>query len=343
MKIKELQKEIRKQKISYCVLLREDDNIHYLTGYKDAFCLIVPAKRPAYVLSPEIDYERCKKESSVRTIKWKKGNRLFEEIKKREKGKTIGINFDKITINEQKAMRKILKCRSKDISKELTILRRTKTKKEIEIYKKGCMITSRIIKEMLKRFKKFKTELDVADFLRSQTEKYDGMSFGSIVASGKKSSMPHSTPEKTRIKKGFCVIDFGIIYKGYCTDITRTIYIGKPSKKEIDEYNKVLKVQEECIKMVEKGAKVKDLYEHAYSILGKPFNHGLGHGIGVYVHEFPNISSGSNERIEKGMIFTIEPGVYYPDKFGIRIEDDVLFDGKKAVVLTKVPKKLITF
>jgi Xaa-Pro aminopeptidase len=342
MKIKEFQKELKKRKISYALLLRDDPNTEYFTGYKEAYCLIIPANKPAYILSSELDYERCRKESRVKTLKLLKGEKLFEVISKKEKGKVVGVNFSKMTLAQNKEMRKSAKIRLKNIDELLDGLRKIKTKQEIAIIKQGCRITDGIMNELFSNFKKFKTEKEIADFLRKEADRYGGTSFDPIVASGKKSSMPHSTPEDKKIAKGFCVIDYGIRYKGYCTDITRTVYVGKPTQKETEAYEKVLNVQEECIKMAKKGIKAKKLYDYAYKMLGKEFIHSLGHGIGVEIHEKPNISLKSKETLQKGMIFTIEPGIYYEGKFGIRIEDDVLVD-RKTEVLTKTNKKLMTF
>lgn len=333
MNIRKLQKRGR-----LVVLFGEDPHIPYLTGV-DAFCLIISGNKPAYIISPVMEYERIKKNTKVKVKKIEKGKRLFHRVAELEKSKKIFINFDYVTVNTFKAIKKAFKGKKvEDISKELYGLREVKSKKEIETIKKSCKIADKILQEMISKFKQFKTEKEAAEFLEKRTkEKGCGLAFPPIVASGSNSSMPHHVPANQKIKKGFCVIDFGVSYKGYCSDITRTIYYGKPSKKEVEEYNKVLKVQQECIKMLKPGLACSKVYGHAYSALGEAFCHGLGHGIGIAVHELPNLKD-IPEKIKKNTVTTVEPGVYYEGKFGIRIEDDVLV-GNKPVVLTKTSKK----
>ena len=169
----------------------------------------------------------------------------------------------------------------------------------------------------------------------------DGISFEPIVASGSNGAKPHHAPSDAKLKKGFCVIDFGVKHKGYCSDITRTIYLGRPTLSEIKEYHKVLGVQKEAIDLCAEGVSCSKVYDYAYDMLGEAFNHGLGHGIGVEIHEKPNIKGRSSDVFKKGMIFTIEPGVYYPSKYGIRIEDDIIIGNNgKTEVLTKISKNM---
>ena len=169
------------------------------------------------------------------------------------------------------------------------------------------------------------------------------LSFNPIVASGKNASMPHYAPAAKKIMKGFCVIDFGVKYKGYCSDITRTVYVGKPSKKEKEIFNMLLTIQKNAINKIKSSKKCSELYDFVNNSLGKyksNFTHGLGHGVGVEIHELPNLTLNSKDRIKNNMVFTIEPGIYFPKRFGIRIEDTVLFKNK-PIVLTKTSKDLL--
>jgi Xaa-Pro aminopeptidase len=194
---------------------------------------------------------------------------------------------------------------------------------------------------MLKGFKKFKSELEVAEFLEAETRKNGcSLAFPPIVASGKHAGMPHYMPGKGKILKGFCVIDFGVKYRGYCSDITRTVYVGKPSQAEKEIYEEVLDVQKKSVKMCMGGGSISGVFDYALNVLGKRFPHGLGHGIGVEIHEWPNLKPGGKEKFLDGMVFTVEPGVY-TKKYGIRIEDDVLIEKGKSVILTKLSKELI--
>jgi len=267
--------------------------------------------------------------------------------KNKIKRKRIGVNKEGFTLLLKDVFKKVLK-KSKfvDLRKELYELREQKTKKEIETIKNGCRISDSILRKCFLNFKKFKTEAEVKAFLEYETKKKGcEMAFPTIVASGRNSSKAHHDTEDTKLKKGFCVIDFGIRYKNYCTDTTRTVYIGKPSKKEIMVYDMLLDVQKNAIESVKLGMKCSKLYDYVKKDLGKYakyFIHGLGHGFGIKVHEFPDLTEKSKHKIKENMIFTVEPAVYLKN-FGIRIEDDVLVTKNNVEILTKVSKHLLTF
>ena len=147
------------------------------------------------------------------------------------------------------------------------------------------------------------------------------------------------------LRKGFCVIDFGVKYNGYCSDMTRTVFIGKPTKKDRELYDLLLQAQEECVAMVKSGIVAKDIDSHARKVLGKYskyFIHGLGHQLGIEIHE--NSKRGINKRgnfkLKEGMVITIEPGIYLPRRGGVRIEDDVLINESGLESLTDLPRKL---
>ena len=221
-----------------------------------------------------------------------------------------------------------------------------KLPEEIVRLKKAAALTDKIFADVITNWKKFNTEQDVATYIILKTiERGAEPSFPPIVASGKHALNPHHTPAKTTLTKGFCVIDMGVRYQGYCSDMTRTVYIGKPTKKEKDIYNHLLHAQHTAITACMIGTKISDIAEECRTHLGeewnKHFTHALGHGLGTQVHEWPRVSTSVQEPLGENMYITIEPGVYPPGKFGMRIEDDVLITKKGPVVLTKTEKKLI--
>ena len=168
------------------------------------------------------------------------------------------------------------------------------------------------------------------------------IAFPTIVASGINSSEVHHNTSNDKLKRGFCIIDFGIRHKNYCTDTSRTIYLGKPSKKEIEIYNMLLRVQEDAIRKIKPNMKCSCLHKEVKKNLGKHaklFTHGLGHGFGIMVHELPSLIDDSKDKIKENSVFTIEPGIYFRN-FGIRIEDDVLVAKGKVEVLTRASKEL---
>jgi Xaa-Pro aminopeptidase len=329
----------------------QEKNMHYFSGYNGMGCLAVPKDKNAFIIAPLMEYERAKKTSGLRVYKWEKGKRLFESLggilrKNKNKPRKIGICYEDFGLNVYKPLRKcIKKAKLKDITGDCLKIRSVKAEGEIKIIKKSCQIADSIMQGCIKNFKNFKTEEDVEAFLKTETAKNNcQLAFPPIVASGKSSSMPHYEPKNIKLKKGFCVIDFGVVYQGYHSDITRTIYLGKPTENEKRLYNFLLEVQNKAIKSIIPGKKCKSLYQGTLNSLGKyqkNFIHALGHGIGLQIHELPNLSLKSKERFQNNMVFTVEPGIYFEDRFGIRIEDDVLIRNGKTEALTKTPKELI--
>ena len=214
------------------------------------------------------------------------------------------------------------------------------------MYKQASKLTETVWAKTINAIKKhkLKTELQVKEFIEAEIEK-DGYktSFPLIVASGKNAAIPHYSPRQNKLK-GFCVVDFGINYNGYCTDITRTFFVGKSTKKEIELYNLVNNAKNYASTLITPGKRTAFVTKKTRQALGKYekyFTHGLGHGIGLEIHEFPNLKTEAKDKFYPGMIFTIEPGIYIKNKLGIRIEDDYLLGEKGLIQLTKAPKDLV--
>lgn len=211
---------------------------------------------------------------------------------------------------------------------------------------KACSVSDKIFNLLIKELRKhkFKTELDIANFLKKKTYANNcRLSFRPIVAIGKNAAEIHHIPNDTELKKGFLVIDFGVKYKCYCSDCTRTFYLGKPTKKEIKLYNLVLEAQLTALNHARPGVYAADVDLIARAILEpyfKYFIHALGHGVGKKVHMSPLIAPKSKKILKKGQIVTIEPGLYFKNRLGIRIEDTIIVK-ENPIILTKITKKLI--
>jgi len=352
MKLRQFQ-TIVSEKADVAILLNPDSNVGYfceneIYGFA---CLIVPAKKNPFLITSLLDYEQAREKVKLEVVSFREKKRflnfLTDLFRKR------GIKYGRVAVNKKalsyamfEKLKKALKARFVDVSDELKRLREVKTKKEIEFIEKACRIGDKVLSKVFDLFHKFRTESDVEAELFYHAKKYFAdRSFKAIIASGRNGSMPHHMTRNKRLQKGFCIIDFGVRYKGYCSDMTRTVFIGKPKKKERELYELVLKAQTNAIKNVEAGMKCKELHQFAVRMLGrygKYFIHGLGHGIGVDIHESPSISPFSDDCFKKGMVFTIEPGIYAPHKYGIRIEDVVLLE-KRPRVLTRSKKELVCF
>lgn len=222
-----------------------------------------------------------------------------------------------------------------------------KLPKEISRMQQAAKLTDIIFTELLNGWHICYTEADAANLLLTlMAERGVEPSFPPIVASGKNAANPHHHPEYKKIQPGFCVIDFGVRFKGYCSDMTRTIYIGTPTSEETAVYNALRDAQEKTIKKIIPGVSVKDLDAYCRNELGPELNaffiHSLGHGLGTQVHEYPGVSKKADAVLHSHMVITIEPGIYVPDQYGIRIEDDVLVTPTGYEVLTTSNKTLHT-
>ncbi len=228
-------------------------------------------------------------------------------------------------------------------------LRLVKDEDELEIMREAALIGSGLFDHILGLLRPGLREVEVAAELEyaARMAGADGMSFETIVASGVRSALPHGRATEARLpRRGFLTLDFGIIHKGYCSDMTRTVYFGKPRSNERATYEAVLEAQQAAVDAVADGVRCGDVDEAARSVLrsaglAEAFSHSTGHGVGIEIHEQPRVASGQTTRLEAGMVVTIEPGVYLPGQFGIRIEDMVAVTRTGGEVLTPAPKALI--
>jgi Xaa-Pro aminopeptidase len=228
-------------------------------------------------------------------------------------------------------------------------LRWIKDEDELAILKEAALLGCKLFDHMLGFLRPGLAEFEVAAELEYQARRLgaEGMSFETIVASGPRSALPHGRATKSILpRRGFLTLDFGIIREGYCSDMTRTVHLGKPGAKERNTYQAVLEAQESAVAAVSGGARCGDVDEAARSVLrnaglADAFSHSTGHGVGLEIHESPRIGAGQQARLVPGMVITIEPGVYLPGQFGVRIEDMVVVTRSGGQVLTPAPKALI--
>jgi Xaa-Pro dipeptidase len=227
-------------------------------------------------------------------------------------------------------------------------LRMRKEEKELKLMRKAAEVADRAFEEILSWDITGMTEKELALRIELRIrELSDGISFEPIVASGENGANPHHEPSGRRIRKGDMVIlDYGAKWKGYCSDITRTIAIGKPDKKLVEIYETVKEAQENAFQGVREGIKAREVDKAASETIaragyGEYFTHRTGHGLVLDVHEEPYIGPDGEVILEKGMTFTIEPGIYVPGLGGVRIEDDVVVVGDKGERLTKAERELV--
>lgn len=228
-------------------------------------------------------------------------------------------------------------------------LRLYKDADEIENIAKAASIADAAFTHILDFIKPGKTEIEVAVELEHFCKKQGAteMSFDSIVASGVRSSLPHGVYSEKVINSGeFLTLDFGCVYNGYCSDMTRTVFVGKADERQKKIYNTVLEAQQKALEHIKPGMLGKEVDKIARDIItaagfGENFGHGLGHGVGLAVHEEPRLSPLGERTLEANMVVTDEPGIYIAEYGGVRIEDLVLVTEQGNRVLSKSPKHLI--
>ncbi|PLW79713.1 hypothetical protein C0585_06310 [Candidatus Woesearchaeota archaeon] len=348
MKTKEFQKVLQEKNIDACILFntsnnKKDYNATYFSGLDlELFFVVIPKKKKPFVIVSNLEIGRAKKISKLPVIGFEKD--LFKLLKKKIGNvNSLGVNFKNVSLFESKLLKKEICKKLVDVSDGLKELRETKTNEEIKIIEKAAKVGDEIFSETIKNWKNLKTEIDVKLFMDSEIRKRGfEPAFETVVNSGSNASHGHFSAQDERLKKGFCILDFGVKIDNYNSDMTRTIYIGNPSKKEIETYNNLKIIQQKCIDSIKECMKFSDLDNIARKSIGKELIHALGHGLGIEVHEGPNVGPSSKDKIKIGHLFTVEPGIYVKDKFGIRIEDDVVLTKKGVKVLTKSSKELIT-
>jgi Xaa-Pro aminopeptidase len=228
-------------------------------------------------------------------------------------------------------------------------LRGVKDEDELALMSEAALLGCRLFEHILGYLRPGIAEIEVAAELEHQARILgaEGMSFETIVASGERSAMPHGRATVATLpRRGFVTLDFGIILNGYCSDMTRTVFLGMPKPRERAAYHAVLEAQETAVDAVAASVSCADVDEAARGILrreglSEAFSHSTGHGVGLEIHEPPRIGSGQKSRLQPGMVVTIEPGIYLAGKFGIRIEDMVAVTREGRQVLTPAPKALI--
>ena len=339
---KRITKFQKSMKCSYSVLFSDDynSNVFYFAGFKGTGILIIPKKGRATIFASNLDFGNIKNKSLNRKVFDKN---IKDEIRKIiKKGSIIGFDFSTLSINLSKYLKKMIRPKKPiDVSKILIKQRATKDSYEINQIRKACSESCDILAKCLKHIHNFKHEYGIKNYIESEIKRRGlDLAFDTIVASGKNAANPHYSSCKDKLRRGFLVIDFGAKVDGYCADMTRTLFLGKPTQKEKDVYNKVLTVQKTSINMLNKNPPINKVDEYARKELGKHYIHSLGHGVGLDIHEYPRISVKNKEKLENNICFTIEPGIY--NKFGIRIEDTMIKLNNKIKILTPFTKGLIT-
>lgn len=334
-------------------------NIRYLTGFSgsNALLLVTPGQ---LILITDFRYETQVTEEVYKDVRvhieqtslW---SALWEILKQArvkvvafESSHTIHRDFARFTVEDGGGGG--LQWQWRPTVDVVEKLRESKDEDEINLIKKAADIAVKALAFTLTRIRPGLTELQVAGILEKalRDEGSEGYPFPSIVASGARAALPHARTSKKVVESGdLLLLDFGAEYAGYCSDITRTVAVGKPSQEQQDIYNVVRVANERAAAGVRAGMSGKDADAIARDYIeghgfGREFGHGLGHGVGLEVHEAPRLSRTSEGILPENAVVTIEPGIYRAGWGGIRIEDDVVLSSGGPVILTDFTRELIT-
>ena len=350
-RITKLQSQFKEKNID-CFLVTSKENIFYLTNFTgDSSILFIAPRKALLITDYRFQGEIVDKVKDADVCITKKA--YIQELSSHRIAKRksrIGFEAEDISYGLYWELRKKLGwLKFKSFDSFVEDLRVTKTKEEIRKIKKACSILDKSFEDAITYIKEGVTETDIAIELEYRMKKAGGEkpAFETIVASGYRSAIPHGVASNKKIKKGeFITIDFGTTYQWYNSDITRTAFLGTPTKKDKKIYETVYEAQKLAFESVKENMKTRDLDKVARDYIykngfGKYFSHSLGHGVGLGVHEKPSISKKDDHYLKKGMVFTIEPGIYIPGYQGVRIEDTIALENSNPTLLTNSKRELM--
>lgn len=339
------------------ILITSPRHVYYLTGFAtnphERFLgLLLPRGEEARLLVPALDYEAAQAASSVTSIHTHSdtdnayeilGNLLPSRIRH------LGVEKEDLSVLRFEAISAAISAESySDIGLPLREMRAIKSPEEVARMKHAVRIVEDVLRAGITKVKPGVTEIELVAELEFQMKKLgaQGPSFDTMVLAGVKSALPHGTPDHTKIAEGeLLLFDLGVYADGYASDITRTFAVGEVSEELRNIYTAVLNANLLAIEAAREGVTFGSLDRTARQSIeaagyGPYFNHRLGHGLGMDIHEYPSVHGRNEELLRAGMVFTIEPGIYVPAVGGVRIEDDVLVTPDGVEVLTSYPKQL---
>ena len=352
-------RKILEEKNLDMALITDPYSLRYYTGFRGGEGVALVTEKSDVLLVDSRYTEAAGKESDFEVIEFNLKNPLkscIQDVVKKDNVQRLGFEDQSIIYADyQRYVNFIQDDKESEIVEfiplgdALLIPRQIKTPEEIELLRQAEHIGDLAFDDICGILKPGMTELEVAAELEYSLKKHgaEGLSFDTIAASGVNSSMPHAIPSEKKLEMGdFLTMDFGCRYNGYCSDMTRTVCIGKASEEQKKVYDIVLTAQRMVLEQLKPGMLCKDVDRIARNYIaeqgyGDYFGHGLGHGVGLYIHESPAFNTRDESVVKPCMIETDEPGIYLPGKFGVRIEDMILITEDGCESLAASPKHLI--
>ena len=335
------------------IIIVSPENRRYLTGFpsSDGYLLITPTESILLADSRYIEAAQKNAEGCSEILLLASLSAQLPEISKKLGIKTLFTEAESLSVSDFNRISSLVscECRAENADELIAALRRRKNEYEKNKIIEAQCIAEAAFEHIIGFIKAGVTEKQVAleldYFMLSHGA--ECVSFETIAVSGKNSSMPHGVPSDKKIENGdFITMDFGAVVDGYHSDMTRTVAFGEISTKQAEVYETVLSAQLASLAVLKSGVTCFDADEAARSVIRNAgyadfFGHGTGHGVGIEIHEHPRLSPKSKQTLETGDVVTVEPGIYLPDEFGVRIEDMAFITENGCENLTKSPKKLI--
>lgn len=334
-------------------LITSKENRQYITGFTGSFGWVLITRSNVYLMTDSRYIQQAAQQAQgCKLVKFEQHSPVvtLRMVMEELDVVTIGIEADRLTYDEFERIANNV--RRKCVTPLVGFVdheRRIKDEEELKLIAKAEEIGDMAFTHILDYIKPGVTEKEIAleleYFMRRNGA--EGLSFETIVASGVRSSMPHGMPTDKAIEVGdFVTMDYGCLYQGYCSDMTRTIAVGKVDEQQEKVYNLVLEAQSAALKQIKAGVVGKDIHNVAHQVFkdagyGNFFGHGLGHSVGLEIHEKPGFSPSEHETVEENMVISVEPGLYLQNWGGVRIEDLVVVKKDGYENLTHSPKQLI--
>jgi Xaa-Pro aminopeptidase len=336
------------------LMLTHAPDVSYLTNFSGDESVGIITPKGFHLVSDFRFKEQAELEAGWLTISLREGNmaEALAKVLASLKVKRVGFEANSTTVGQIDALNRALK--EEKVSLELVPLenvmaniRRVKDDTEVDLIRKSVAVAEEAFEAIRSEIKAGQTENYLAGLLGFELRSRGATdsSFPIIVATGAHSSLPHYRPGETLVQRDQPVlIDWGAVYKGYCSDLTRTLMVGRVSPRMKEIYKVTLEAQKAAIAFLRPGITTKQADRVARDVIqkagyGEYFGHGLGHGIGREVHELPSLrKTGVEEELRPGMVVTVEPGIYLPGEGGVRIEDDVLITHSGREVLSRLEK-----
>jgi Xaa-Pro aminopeptidase len=354
VRLRRLQAVISEHRLNVLIVIHLP-NVHYMCGFTGSAGVLLVSARDKVLFTDGRYTEQARRETKGAKVKIVKQSPLLaaaEWLGNRKNLRRVGIEAGHVTVADRTTLSKVLGRGFSLLSAPPLVepMRMIKDSDEVTRIRSACQLGVELFATIRANLVPGIPESQVAGELELAARKFgaEQMSFPTIIAAGARSALPHGRASSAPIPaRGFVVCDFGVILAGYCSDMTRTVHMGSPTPDARAAYEGVREAQQAALDAVKPGVTAGEVDHAARKLLynrklGKYFTHSTGHGVGLEIHEAPRVAAAQKEVLRPGMVITIEPGIYIPGKWGVRIEDTVVVTETGCEILTTCPKDLLT-